>query len=283
MTKVPEFFFDRNPANFSAILDIYRTNMFHLTSTGCALVLQKDMEYWGIDELMMEPCCALKYYPEIETCVNEKQGDLKEKQREKELAEEENFGDSAFGQFRSWLWNVMEYPWTSKLAQFNAFFSLGMVVVSTLTFIISTLEDFKEEMSQEEPDEWTLIFNMILEYIDCVVIIFFTVECRKVGLCTKKNKIHQKCHELGRFIGIDTFLFGTCPKPFGRCTNHWKNRQNRTSDSSHEDFEDFQVGSPFCWFAKSLIYFEASLQGTWAFDVTSGRGYFDFFEFGLLC
>ena len=53
--------------------DIYRTNMFHLTSTGCALVLQKDLEYWGIDELMMEPCCALKYYPEIETCVNEKQ------------------------------------------------------------------------------------------------------------------------------------------------------------------------------------------------------------------
>jgi len=31
------------------------------------------MEYWGIDELMMEPCCALKYYPEIDTCVNEKQ------------------------------------------------------------------------------------------------------------------------------------------------------------------------------------------------------------------
>lgn len=47
--------------------------MFHLTSTGCALVLQKDLEFWGIDELMMEPCCALKYYPEIETCVNEKQ------------------------------------------------------------------------------------------------------------------------------------------------------------------------------------------------------------------
>ena len=46
--------------------------MFHLSSNGCALVLQKDLEYWGIDELMMEPCCALKYYPEIEICVNEK-------------------------------------------------------------------------------------------------------------------------------------------------------------------------------------------------------------------
>ena len=53
--------------------DIYRTNMFHLAVGGCALVLQKDLEYWGIDELMMEPCCALKYYPEIEICHNEKQ------------------------------------------------------------------------------------------------------------------------------------------------------------------------------------------------------------------
>ena len=46
--------------------------MFHLTSTGCALVLQKDMEYWGIDELLLEPCCALKYYPEIELCCKGK-------------------------------------------------------------------------------------------------------------------------------------------------------------------------------------------------------------------
>jgi hypothetical protein len=53
--------------------DIYRTDTFHLTSASCALVIQKNMEYWGIDELMMEPCCALKYYPEIDTCVNEKQ------------------------------------------------------------------------------------------------------------------------------------------------------------------------------------------------------------------
>ena len=28
-------------------------------------VLQKDILYWGIDELTMEPCCALKYYPEV--------------------------------------------------------------------------------------------------------------------------------------------------------------------------------------------------------------------------
>ena len=45
---------------------MYRTHSFHTTESGCALVLQKDIMYWGVDELTMEPCCALKYYPEAE-------------------------------------------------------------------------------------------------------------------------------------------------------------------------------------------------------------------------
>ena len=63
--------------------------MLHLSSNMCALVLQvdnaqnlkilckmrqtlsqyynqKELEFWHIDELTIEPCCALKYYPEIE-------------------------------------------------------------------------------------------------------------------------------------------------------------------------------------------------------------------------
>ena len=34
---VPEFFFDKNPENFPAILDMYRTSTFHTTESGCAL------------------------------------------------------------------------------------------------------------------------------------------------------------------------------------------------------------------------------------------------------
>ena len=41
----------------------------------CALVTKAELEYWGIDELLMEPCCALKYYPEIELCVKEVEGE----------------------------------------------------------------------------------------------------------------------------------------------------------------------------------------------------------------
>ena len=34
--------------------------------SGCAIALRRDFEYWGLDELLIEPCCALKYYPALE-------------------------------------------------------------------------------------------------------------------------------------------------------------------------------------------------------------------------
>ena len=42
-------------------------------------MFQKDLEYWQIDELILEPCCALKYYPEIELCVKEQKGEQEAK------------------------------------------------------------------------------------------------------------------------------------------------------------------------------------------------------------
>ena len=50
---IPEFFFDRNWHSFNSILDIYRTGVLHLNTEMCALVLQKDLEYWQIDELIL--------------------------------------------------------------------------------------------------------------------------------------------------------------------------------------------------------------------------------------
>ena len=67
--------------------------------------------------------------------------------------------------------------------QFNAFFSLGMVVISTLTFIVSTLEDFKEE------DEWDpdSVLNLTVEYIDTIVIVFFTLEYFLRFVCSPRK------------------------------------------------------------------------------------------------
>ena len=75
------------------------------------------MEYWGIDELLLEPCCVLRYFPELQLCNTEVE--LEEKNR-KEFAYKqlsEDFGITKTGKIRKYLWNLTEYPETSKAAQ----------------------------------------------------------------------------------------------------------------------------------------------------------------------
>ena len=74
-----------------------------------------DMEYWGIDQYTLDPCCALKYFPQLETGQNEKDEDLDAKKKVLEVSEEEDFGSSNVGILRAWLWNTLEYPWKSNV------------------------------------------------------------------------------------------------------------------------------------------------------------------------
>ena len=182
----PEYFFDRNPDNFPAILNMYRTNEFHTIESGCALVLQRDIRYWEIDELTMEPCCALKYYPECDVLQSEKDGDLEKKKKVLEQAEEENFGNTELGQWRTWLWNTIEYPWTSRLAQFLALFSLSMVLTSTITFIISTAEELQEDVNGNIAYPMVVF---VIEMIDNFVVAFFSIEYLiRLIICPNKVK-----------------------------------------------------------------------------------------------
>ena len=67
--------------------------------------------------LFAEPCCALKYYPEIEICVKEQKGEKEAKLKEAQRLEDESFGDNCIGKTRTFFWNLMEYPETSRNAQ----------------------------------------------------------------------------------------------------------------------------------------------------------------------
>jgi hypothetical protein len=55
---------------FLTIFDYFGYFWLFLTIFGKCLT---QSGIFSIDGLMMEPCCALKYNPEMETCVNEKQ------------------------------------------------------------------------------------------------------------------------------------------------------------------------------------------------------------------
>ena len=113
------------------ILDMYRQEKLHVTDTGCPLVLQASLQYWGIDELLIESCCSLKYYPQLDICQNEKIGHDETNKIAVEKMREENFGSSRTSRFRSWVWDTIEYPSTSGSAQL-----LGIIFHSDVFLIL---------------------------------------------------------------------------------------------------------------------------------------------------
>ena len=64
------------------------------------MVMRRDFQYWGLDELNLEPCCALKFYPQIEICRAQIEGNIAEKIKEEAEKEAENFGNTKVAKTR---------------------------------------------------------------------------------------------------------------------------------------------------------------------------------------
>ena len=64
------------------------------------MVMRRDFTYWGLDELNLEACCALKFYPKVEVCKTQIEGDIAEKLKEEKEMIAEEFGDSRIARIR---------------------------------------------------------------------------------------------------------------------------------------------------------------------------------------
>ena len=82
--------------------------------------------------------------------------------------------------------NLHINPFSHRLAQFVAFFSLSMVLVSTITFVLATIEELQED--EEGQTDYPVIVA-IIHLIDNFVIIFFTIEyILRLLICPVKKK-----------------------------------------------------------------------------------------------
>lgn len=52
-----EYFFDRNSQAFSYVHNYYQTGRLHVMDQLCALSFLQEIQYWGLDELMIDSCC----------------------------------------------------------------------------------------------------------------------------------------------------------------------------------------------------------------------------------
>lgn len=117
-----------------------------------------------------------------------------------ERLNEEDFGGTWFGSMRSFLWDLLEYPETSKAAQTIAALSMVFVCLSTLTFLVeSNLENGNDIVSESETksmnntrsyeDEAKESLTYITQIIDKISMAFFTLEfLLRLFLCPNKKK-----------------------------------------------------------------------------------------------
>lgn len=125
-----EFFFDRNATSFDAILNFYRTMALHLVEDMCVVAFKDDLEYWGINELYLHPCCQQRYYQRKEIVEDEI--------RKEELSlrwlqdEEELHGSSALSKTRLKIWQVVEKPHYSTAARVSAPPLRASIVLNTI-------------------------------------------------------------------------------------------------------------------------------------------------------
>lgn len=212
---IPEYFFDRSWKGFNDVLDCYRMGRLHLNDGGkCAMRSMVDIKFWKINELMLDPCCARKYYPEIETCTKEIEDQADNQKKFLQRMKEEDFGDSKIAKIRKYLWNLTEYPETSLAARITAFTSLSVVIISTVTFILSTIPELTDDIDIQlfdnvtdieasengQVDERTSLIGPVeppverweegilaLKIVDWVTMWFFTIEYGVRFACSPKK------------------------------------------------------------------------------------------------
>lgn len=187
-----EFYFDRQPESFSAVVNLYRTGKLHLCEDVCVTDFAAELEYWGIDYIFMEECCVAKFCQRREDIFKEIQKNIDAMKEE----EEEDFGNGPFAKIQKYGFDVLEKPTSCIPATIVATISISFIVISTTSMALNTmpswqrwacrnesdavcvanLEENKPQPGMPVPPEVKQVGNPYLDAIEGICILWFTME-----------------------------------------------------------------------------------------------------------
>lgn len=163
-----EYFFDRHPRSFGAILNFYRTGKLHMVEEMCVMAFSDDLEYWGVDELYLESCCQHKYHQRKEHVFEE----MRKEAESLRQREEEYFGEGKLAYYQKFIWDLLEKPTSSFSARVVAVVSILFIILSTIGLTLNTIDSFQEvDPVTNDKEE-----NHKLAMIEAVCITWFTLE-----------------------------------------------------------------------------------------------------------
>lgn len=177
-----EYYFDRNPRVFLCVLNFYHTGKIHMMEELCVFSFGQEIEYWGVQELHLSPCCN-NWYHERKDYIAERDWDARSDDQhqpsldssfeelsalDKDLAK---FRGAWCGELRSYIWLRLEDPGHSRGSKIIAVASLSMVLTSIVAMCIHSMPEFQRVDENERPIE-----DPVLTILEVICIVCFSAE-----------------------------------------------------------------------------------------------------------
>ena len=173
-----EFYFDRDPDAFKCSIDVYYFDEIHIKRGICPICFIKEMEFWKIDQSVLDECC--KSY------LSEKEEELREiANKVKVILEDLDVDQCITGTQRcqKFLWRLMEKPESSLPARIIAIASFLSILVSAVVMCVGTIPEL-----QVADAEGKLVEHPTLEVIETACMLWFTTEFL-LRLASSPNKL----------------------------------------------------------------------------------------------
>lgn len=139
-----EFFFDRSPCAFRAIVALLRAGKLRLLRGACALAFRDELAYWGIDEARLERCCLRRLRRREEEAAEARAGPA-ERGGPGSPACAPGAGGGRLARGRRRLRDVLDDPRSGPAGKLFACVSVAFVAVTAVGLCLSTMPDIRAE------------------------------------------------------------------------------------------------------------------------------------------
>lgn len=152
-------------------MNYYRTGHLHVREELCEISFLQEIEYWGINELRINPCCRERYYRR-----KDQKETLDARRQFHTDKHEEDFVGATCPTLRRRLWDLLEKPDSSRAARTFGSLSVFFVVVSVINMVLISL-DLGEDLGVAAP--------LLLDTLEYVCVVWFTGELALRFLCVR--------------------------------------------------------------------------------------------------